>query len=1097
VNFIFKVKEMISIYLEYKNSTDQFLKWILKNSTLQDTASTVNVWPAHAKNIVSNAANLLKKESFVAELNRALYHVRQAIASRTRVHLLHVQPKPVCVSEKDYESFVLDNEKHAYIIHCLQDCYSVLKVLVPVPEERAEMKETLNKATGSDQPETIFQSFSLDSDDVDTTDFANLNIKVEEPIRLGDIDLQFGDIHLRFLCFFLDLIQLEEKVIQVWKRVKQLEISLVSATVVTHFAIQKIKTIDSELSLIYPTHSNASTFLYALKGFLSPMEYDWVSNHSTFHLLTTILECYQQCSEELATCFNNCKRVIREKQMPEYAYHKEFRPLSDNQADVKQFLECEVRVLFNALVGLKKEDDSEENLCDRFNLDPGHPTWSVYIREFISFFETANVSTTFLFLTLCWIRSVQCLENSNELFLYKTVYLYRSFVRQRHTNFKIHLRTYDSIIRFYGDSRGNLFEEFRSRRMYYVNPHRCINQQGLYSWNIYRHHPYLVGMFFLEEVFSDHYKCGELLCDRLGFSLTFPLIYRSLQETGMMSDTIPFFEEFYDFMENSYQIRHSLATDNSKQYLVFTIIYLLNYGKKHGDWVQPQWYVLPKSIEQMLWHPYDVSVLFSVLCNDDFSDLKADSVFSEEGMEELIQIAEKEVLNGGYLSVDLFKYFIAFRGFLVFLESGKSTSADDKPSPLKEWYDRDCPNRETNFFAWIEQKFFPFLGRFFSSPFGKRPPKDLAMVNYFMNAMVCFYKDNMRDQDILGERTFIIPKQMNWQTIYETHFGQSFTIGLKSVFASALENYHTEIVINSYKNFLCTFCRGFAEFETSMMRFGINVRVENIVRKNLVTIIAGEISPECVAESFFRNVVLFFCTEELFEFMFVSYGCCLFCLYPHWNSEILLNLCENYRPCALDVLVGVSSPERMRVTYEETRDSVFHLLAKANHYNMIYELIGYGHLPIATDSSGNRLPFCLNKERRLYTYYIEDPEIREYFETNFLDNWQERLLKSNDRLIRRMRNVKGFGRVNHASSEQVVITNLQNDARTDLLNEMTKAMKKKRGYKASKSAKATLEQIVRNDEEKAKKAEQELFAMIEKEEKLVKSKSKPKPKKKK
>jgi hypothetical protein len=645
-----------------------------------------------------------------------------------------------------------------------------------------------------------------------------------------------------------------------------------------------------------------------------------------------------------------------------------------------------------------------------------------------------------------------------------------------------------------------LFEEFCSRRSYYVDPDRCINHQGLHSWNIYRHHPYLVGMFFLEEVFTDHYMCGELLCDRFGFSLTFPLIYRSLQETGMISDSIPFFEEFFEFMENSYQLRHSLVTDNSKQYLAFTIIYLLNYGKKAGDWVQPQWYAIPKSIEQMLWHPASVSVLLSVLCKDDFSHLKADSVFSEEGMEELIQITEKELLNGGYLAADLFKYYIAFRGFLIFLESAKSTPANsDEPSPVKEWYDRDCSIGEINFFDWIEQKFFPFLGRFLSPPFGIRPAKDLAMVSYFINAMISFYKETMEDQEVFGERTFIIPKHMNWQMIYETHFGQSFTIGFQPAFATALATCNNDTVLSSYKDFFYTYNRGCSDWEYSMIPLTITVRVEDIVRNNLGTLLAGEISSKFAAASFFSSVLSFICTEELFEFMFVTYGCSLYLLKPLWNSSLLLTICEDYKAWAMDLLVGVCSPERMRVTDEETGDSVFHWLAKENHVNMIYELIGYGHLPIATDSDGNRLPFCLNKERRLYTYYIEIPDAREYFETNFLDNWRERLLKRNDRLIRKMKHVKGFVRVNYASSEQAVITNLQNDARADVLNEMTKAMSKKRGNKTSKNARVALEQIIRNDEEKAKQAEQELLAMIEKEEMLVKSKSKskPKPKKKK
>jgi hypothetical protein len=154
--------------------------------------------------------------SFIIELTRALYHGNLAIEKRKEEHL-HKPQKMKFNSEEEYNSFEKDNEGHAHIIHCLEECYDLLKVLAPIAE--------INNRLGPDP-------YGVDRC---TEAFSSINIDLE------DIDPQFADIRCRYLYFFLDLIELEETVVQTWKRVKNLEISLVSATVVTRFVIKKLK----------------------------------------------------------------------------------------------------------------------------------------------------------------------------------------------------------------------------------------------------------------------------------------------------------------------------------------------------------------------------------------------------------------------------------------------------------------------------------------------------------------------------------------------------------------------------------------------------------------------------------------------------------------------------------------------------------------------------------------------------------------------------------------------------------------------------------------------------------------------------------------
>jgi hypothetical protein len=81
--------------------------------------------------------------------------------------------------------------------------------------------------------------------------------------------------------------------------------------------------------------------------------------------------------------------------------------------------------------------------------------------------------------------------------------------------------------------------------------------------------------------------------------------------------------------------------------------------------------------------PGGISVLHSILCMDDLSCLPAESVTSEEGVAELVQVSKRE--SRDYLSVDLLKYFIAFNGFAAFLLFETPPETYGK-SPIKEWY---------------------------------------------------------------------------------------------------------------------------------------------------------------------------------------------------------------------------------------------------------------------------------------------------------------------------------------------------------------------------------------------------------------------------
>jgi hypothetical protein len=91
---------MSSLYQDYKNSTSQFQKWILKTSARKGLPNILNFLRVHVQNIVQNAATLRKQKAFFGDLKGALSNGRAAIKARKAVHLTKVNEIPKSVSPK-------------------------------------------------------------------------------------------------------------------------------------------------------------------------------------------------------------------------------------------------------------------------------------------------------------------------------------------------------------------------------------------------------------------------------------------------------------------------------------------------------------------------------------------------------------------------------------------------------------------------------------------------------------------------------------------------------------------------------------------------------------------------------------------------------------------------------------------------------------------------------------------------------------------------------------------------------------------------------------------------------------------------------------
>jgi hypothetical protein len=787
---------MSSLYQDYKLATSQFQKWILKTSARKGLPNTLNFLRVHVQNIVQNVSALTKQKNFLQELKVALSNGKAAIKARRAVHVTKVKEIPKTVSPEEYQQYLETNGTHAYCIQLLQDCWDMLSSLAPDTSKFGSDKMIASEKEPNLISEILPKKFSsLEVQDLPEEQTTALNLPVDEEIDLDSLDLQYGDIRLRVICFFIEMTQLDEYLVQTWKRVQNLEISLPSATVVTLAAIQKIKIIESELSVVYLSFSNAVAFFAAFKQFLSPMEMANIAEHPTYQLLSIIMHFYTSYGGQLKTSncpFSHRNNMLAQRGGSEKKVYTEctMPPLENDRTTILWFLDTEVTAFYNALIFMRDCKGDYNEFLEHFNTRPGHLTMSGFVREFIDFFDTFNQSTTLLFMSLCWIRSVQCMVDSDKMTLSKSVYLYRSFLRQRSTNCQIHYKKLEKIMQFleaHSASKRFFFEGITALRSTYN--HEQIGLPMLGSWMVHHNNPLLVGGYFLDTVYTDQMTSSGGMTKLSRFHKFIPWFYFALKETGFFVDgEIPFIEDYTKLIERIYSLKNvSNDPPSAPQY----VNYLSKCFKEKGYSSVMNNGLISKAMETMPLDPFYASSLYSILIMDDHSSLSAESIHSYEAFDELISITEKELLESNYLSVDLLKYFVAFNDFVLYLHEERNAPGFT-PNPVKEWSEIDFLNANWTFYEWTENILFPLLAKYLKTPAANRTTADSILANYFIQSMKLYFNNQTKDSEEYGERTFIIDPQFtnNWRDIYLSRFREAYSLGMKKILQSipALSN---------------------------------------------------------------------------------------------------------------------------------------------------------------------------------------------------------------------------------------------------------------------------------------------------------------------
>jgi hypothetical protein len=1071
------------MYQEYKLATQQFVNWIIQTSKNKKLPNTLNALRLHVQGIISDPTiHFGNAEGFFNELTGALRNGKRAIELRSLVHSIY---KSNTSASSDNLESGHGHEEHLFCIKILKECYSSLKTLsVKFERDNEASAKSAASSEGSDF-EFLSKFAGLEIEEIAETEDSALNLPTAavQELNFDDVDLKFGDLRLRFICFFLGLIEMEEQVVNTWKRVKSTDISLISATVVTHFAIQRIKMIHSELSLIYPSYSDATSFFSGLKQFPSPLEYEWVSRHSSFQLFFLIMEFYHHIgglagqnkiplSREFIRCRGSCTGGE--------IYNECTRsPLESERNQIFSFLDNEVALLLNSMVEARKREGGDYNsFVEQFHLGKDRAFISSYIREFIQYFESWVPTVPLLFLSLCWIRSVQCLEDSNFLFMYKTIYLYRSFIRRRNTNYIVNGKNLE-ILKQNKSLNPNAVEWIDRledmRKSYRSDPGTLRFLQG---WTIQHNHPFIAGACFLDLVYEDQNTCTVAMESYSKFHRFLPILYRIFQQNGLIEERIDYMDKYLEIFEKSllFSGGQSLPNPLDPSFQGFNY---KNYLRLCCGVIQPSHTGKPskmkyENIEKLFPLATKVSKLFAILRNDDFSGFESETVFSKEGIEEIIELTEDELLIDGYLSVDIFKYFISFNMFVVHI---------GKTSPqIKQLFQLTGQEYGGKFLQWFQQFFIGYVADYLSKPIKVRVeqhPQDTKIVKHFIELMTTYFNDTDKMElnsasEKLDELLFIIPQWETWNKIYLKTFQEAFMWGMDELTKTEPYPGNRE----SYRKLLSIYWRAAKDLNDPFMKsqriFDI---IDDQIGKNMATIVNMECKGEIsyVETEHIDNLLSFFTLTTVHpkmrdidaaEFVFVTYGCYM---YLHTRDAYnihfpLFTVCHSGNHWAVDLLLSVTPLDAFYGQDPDTGDTVLHIWAKSGRNDLLSRILILGFVQ-------NPVP---NKDGRLFTYYIKNPDFKSFMEKE-LDRWGTCLqTKITKKSLPEQAPVKVY--VYPTRNKETAATRSLSLEAGEEKNSRVKSKKNKN--KSQDVARVVTEK----DQELALQAEKELIAMIEKEE---------------
>ncbi|GAB9473353.1 hypothetical protein Gpo141_00010505 [Globisporangium polare] len=651
----------VSSYAKYKQATEFFLDWLLLARSRGKRVAGASASARFKLDAFQEVVDQIAREPsafltprVLSQLPRALDACQSAITLRERVSTFFATV-PGSASNAEMQS-------HQHFLSRLKAWYAQLKSVEDQTALEADAGTRGNMRRSSSRFSNYYEVLSVEADYFDDEEMmgdfiAAASAPVEDQKRIAvsrkvDRAAIFNEAFAQdqlfeVVSYFLELEDLVEAVYNEYYQVKLQKKTLIEATAVVKVAMECATSLTVKLQLRYPAIQLAQDLLSVLS--------DKMPSGYTRKMATTVIEFWERCQKSgykfqpgilvmelqwVASSLATFTSAIPENQRTALilkdgffgeSYSEERHPhyvLPDPSKHSSLLLQ-QLPLIYNSVISMKARGQKIHS--------------SSLTGEFLSmmdeYFTTKKVTMPLVFATVCWIKSVGCLQGDGGLGRNISLTITHSWDlldRLERTLKKGYVHAADQEIH---QMLGSLREEI---------------DQSKKGWLLIRANPLMAGFMMLDYHFKYLHLASETLLVTSRFR-AFGHLYSALLDRKLLT-SIPFFDRILDQYEPAiFTPSRAAAVHGSFTRTYFVSSHMTDAAVDAMFWNEPQ----PRSAidERKCLRLRDLSHIFRLLFDKDTAvlghEVKASS--SKALLAEVSRICSMELFDTRVLSRDMLR----------------------------------------------------------------------------------------------------------------------------------------------------------------------------------------------------------------------------------------------------------------------------------------------------------------------------------------------------------------------------------------------------------------------------------------------------------
>jgi hypothetical protein len=596
---------MIHSYQAYKESTQKFLDWIRNIS---------NKYDPKCKQLPTTLVALRKRVNAILHISpsiliadRAIYkdipHIlkdgEKAIQVRGLINAIYFKKLEKTISKQEQEFDETHKQEFSSYITILKECHSKLQFWYEhnFPRFADRRRESSSRSRTAEVPNSPLASVSEDEDPTIASPLSGEEQQQEENCNLNvdyeQIEKRFTEMRIRMLCFFLDLINAVEILCDSWKKVKNEEINIITAGLVTFTVMKQISSLINTLIALFPILKDSSYFFYSMQKELSPIEFEWICNQPFFQLFYGIFSYYYTFSKTIfkKSELNYCRPLIPIRELYGKLYQEFYSEasLSSTEEDIYRFLSNEIPIIYNSIVDWIRDRDYESYLKQ---IIKEHYMLPYYLKEFSNFFNHKTTTIHLVFITYCWMQIIQLLQDASSHILSKTIYISREYVRRRRKNLYMNT-TLVTILQQLEDHDNN-------KTMNYIKwlrkPEKDEKALRLYwRYSLHQNNPFFSIAFMVDFTLFDLQHTTEFYDISSCYHRIILHIYHALmKENYLKGEKLPILDDFQKMFDKKIFYPNGVKPMRSGDYVTS---YYLSRGNSVGNILDTQ---IPETFDEIV-----------------------------------------------------------------------------------------------------------------------------------------------------------------------------------------------------------------------------------------------------------------------------------------------------------------------------------------------------------------------------------------------------------------------------------------------------------------------------------------------------------------